>query len=127
MKRVVLPLVIVLAMLFSSVASSMSLVSSHKQKIPWPWIAIADCESGDGDGKPPYRPWWRYNVGLYDGGLNFHPTTWTMATKLYRHGSTKYRYAWQAPAIVQVRVAQRWLRATSWEQWPVCSRRVGVR
>lgn len=97
------------------------------KNIPLVWCRIADCESGDGDGKPPYRPNWRYNVGTYDGGLNFHPSTWTSATKLYGNGSRKYRYAWQAPAMVQVNVAKRWLKATSWLQWPACSAKVGVR
>lgn len=117
----------VLALLGAAPAAAHPSAPAHSPKIPWPWIAIADCESGDGDGRPPYRPNWRYNVGLYDGGLNFHPQTWSSATRLYGHGSRRYRFAWQAPALVQVKVAQRWLRATSWEQWPACSRKVGVR
>lgn len=99
---------------------------AHGPKIPQPWLALADCESGDGDGRPPYRPNWRVD-GYFDGGLQFLPSTWAAATRLYRNGSRRYRFAYEAPPIVQVRVAQRWLRATSWEQWPACSRKLGLR
>ena len=111
--------------------------------IPWPWIAIADCESGDGPraAGPPYHPKWDYHGPTYDGGLNFLYSTWDRAWELRRrdldrkHGR-KFRVtqigsasldAWRHSAIVQVRVAIDWLSRTSWSQWPVCSRAVGVR
>lgn len=98
--------------------------TAHAYRAPWPWVAIADCESGDGDGQPPYTAAWHYD-GYFDGGLQFLPSTWRDAIRLVP--GVQPGLAWQASPRVQVRVAQRWLRATSWEQWPVCSRRVGVR
>jgi len=96
-------------------------------KIPLLWLRLADCESGDGDGRPPYRPSWHYNGGSgFDGGLQFLPDTWDRAKRLYRP-ARQYRYAWQAHGATQVIVARRWLRITSWEQWPDCSRKIGVR
>ena len=92
------------------------------------WIRLADCESGDGDGRPPYRADWKHN-GYFDGGLQFLPSTWDAARRkreVYRL-AWRYAYAYQAPAWVQIAVARNWLRYTSWLQWPVCSRRIGVR
>lgn len=94
------------------------------------WIKIADCETGDGDGRAPYRATWNYNGRSgFDGGLQFLPSTWRMATKLYggRTLLKRYPYAYLAPASVQIAVAERWLHATSWRQWPACSRKLGLR
>jgi len=98
-------------------------------RAPWPWIAIADCETG-GDstpGRAPYRANWHLD-STFDGGLQFHPTTWRNASSYpdVRRIARRYTYAWQAPAWVQVAVARSWLRRTSWKQWPVCSRKAGV-
>lgn len=92
------------------------------------WIRMADCESGDGDGKPPYRASWHYN-GLHDGGLQFVPSTWNAAKRLseVRRIAAHYGYAYHAPAWVQIRVADNWRRHTSWAQWPTCSRKLGLR
>lgn len=92
------------------------------------WIRVADCESGDGDGKPPYRASWSYN-GSFDGGLQFLPSTWRLAVRLpaVRAVALRYAFAYQAPAWVQIRVAQAWLAVTSWAQWPVCSRKLRLR
>lgn len=114
---------VALALVLSSPAEASA---RHKPKIPQPWLALADCESGDGDGRPPYRPNWHIN-GYFDGGLQFLPSTWAMATRLYGNGSRRYGFAYEAPPIVQVRVAKRWLRATSWAQWPACSLKLGLR
>lgn len=85
--------------------------------IPWPWDALAECESGGN---------WAYNgPSGFDGGLQFLPSTWDSA-RLYVSGAN-YAYAWQAPAHVQVRVAQAWLARTSWAQWPACSSALGLR
>lgn len=104
-------------------------VSAHGAYTPpWPWIALADCESGDGDGRPPYHADWDYN-GYFDGGLQFLPSTWDIARRkpeVYRV-AWRYPYAYMAPAWVQVRVARNWLRYTSWAQWPACSRKLGLR
>lgn len=83
----------------------------------WPWGALASCESG---GR------WAYNGSSgYDGGLQFLPSTWNMA-KGYVPGASRYGYAWQAPASVQVAVARQWLKRTSWAQWPACARKLGL-
>jgi hypothetical protein len=90
---------------------------------PWPWNALADCESGDGTGTPPYRVTWRYD-GYHDGGYQFLPSTWRAAIRLVPGWQPSYAY--RASPQVQTRVAKRWLRATSWEQWPTCARRIGL-
>lgn len=92
------------------------------------WIRMADCESGDGDGLPPYRASWAFN-GLHDGGLQFVPSTWRAAKRLseVRSFAYRYAYAYQAPAWVQIAVADNWRRHTSWAQWPTCSRKLGLR
>jgi hypothetical protein len=83
--------------------------------ITWPWDALAECESGSR---------WGYNgPSGFDGGLQFHPGTWTTARGLV---GVRYAYAWQAPAWVQVRVAKAWLARTSWHQWPACARKLGL-
>lgn len=94
------------------------------------WIRMADCESGDGDGRWPYRATWDYNGRSgFDGGLQFLPSTWRMAKRLpeVRGFAYRYGYAYHAPAWVQIRVADNWRRYTSWAQWPACSRRLGLR
>ena len=92
------------------------------------WIRMADCESGDGDGRYPYRARWNYR-GVHHGGLQFLPSTWRAAVRLseVRGFAYRYRYAYLAPAWVQIRVADNWRRHTSWAQWPVCSRKLGLR
>jgi hypothetical protein len=114
-------------------AAGVGLVPDVEAGIPWPWIAIADCESGDGPDAagPPYHPKWDYHGGTYDGGLNFAYDTWDDAWALAVAdelvADEPSGDAWQHTAHVQVLVAKRWLKATSWAQWPVCSRVVGVR
>lgn len=101
--------------------------------IEWPWVAIADCESGDGPhaAGPPYHPNWSFHDGSYDGGLNFAYSTWDSAWHAGDFDGPKDEIpsgdAWQHSARVQVDVAKDWLKRTSWAQWPVCSRAVGVR
>jgi hypothetical protein len=94
------------------------------------WIRMADCETGDGDGRYPYRAVWSYNGRSgFDGGLQFSPSTWNDAKRLreVRGFARGYGYAYQAPASVQIRVADNWRRHTSWRQWPACSRKLGLR
>jgi len=94
------------------------------------WTRVADCETGDGDGRPPYRAVWSYNGRSgFDGGLQFHPDTWRRAKALRSVRGVAYRYsfAYLAPAWVQIRVADAWLAVTSWKQWPACSRKLGLR
>ena len=108
-------------------ARSCELAERRDRQIPWPWVAVADCETGDGDGRPPYRATWDYNGSSgFDGGLQFLPSTWVAARRLVP-GASRYAYAYEAPARVQVAVAARWLLETSWLQWPACSAKIGLR
>lgn len=94
------------------------------------WLKLADCETGDGDGRPPYRAVWDYNGRSgFDGGLQFLPSTWSMAKQLpeVRGFARRHAFAYQAPAWAQILVAQAWLKRTSWAQWPACARKLGLR
>ncbi len=78
------------------------------------WARLAECESG-GD--------WDYNGrDVFDGGLQFHPTTWS-SFRLRRHP----RFAWQATPMEQIAVARRVLAAEGWNAWPACSAALGLR
>ena len=69
------------------------------------WDAIAQCESG-GD--------WALD-STYDGGLQFHPSTW-----LGYGGGVYARYAWQASREQQIAIAQKVLAAQGPSAWPHC-------
>lgn len=90
---------------------------------PWPWIAVADCETGDSDGRPPYRVRWDYNgPSGFDASVQFHPGTWR------RHKLPAYpAYAYQATPFQQLVVAEITLSREGWKAWPACSRKVGLR
>lgn len=78
------------------------------------WARLAECESGGN---------WDYNGSdIFDGGLQFHPGTWSS----YRFRSYP-RYAWRATPIQQIRVAKRVLAAQGWDAWPACSSALGLR
>lgn len=77
------------------------------------WDCIAKYESGGN---------WASTDGMYEGGLQFLPSTWAAA------GGTRYApHAYQASKAQQVAVAESWLAKTSWNQWPQTSRRCGYR
>lgn len=69
------------------------------------WDAIAMCESGGN---------WSLD-GYYDGGLQFHPSTW-----LGYGGGTYARYAWQATREQQIAIAERVLKGQGPGAWPNC-------
>ena len=72
------------------------------------WARLAECESG-GD--------WDYNgADVFDGGLQFHPGTWSA----YRPRGHP-RYAWQATPLQQIAVARSQLQA----QLDICVLLVG--
>lgn len=78
------------------------------------WDRLAECESG---GR------WAYNGSSgFDGGLQFHPQTWS-AYRLRGYP----RFAWQAPRWKQICVALRVLWDQGWGAWPACSRKLGLR
>jgi hypothetical protein len=99
-------------------------VQAHVEaSVAWPWVAIADCESGDGDGQPPYTADWTYNgASGFDGGVQFEPDTWSS----YRRAGDP-EYAYEASPDVQLAVAERVLADQGWRAWPACSRKVGLR
>jgi hypothetical protein len=69
------------------------------------WDAIAMCESGGN---------WHID-GYYDGGLQFHPSTWL------GYGGGQYaRYAWQATREQQIAIAERVLKGQGPGAWPNC-------
>lgn len=72
-------------------------------------LSIASCESG--------RRWY-LNIGLFDGGFQFSPSTW-------RATGSKYSFAYQAPPIEQKYRAVVWASKINWSWhstagWPVC-------
>lgn len=77
------------------------------------WDRLAACESG-GD--------WSYNGSSgYDGGLQFHPDTWTA------HGGGEFApSAHQASRAEQIAVAERVLDAQGWGAWPACAAELGL-
>ena len=92
------------------VVSSPAPVSISTAPVPPPsseadWDAIAMCESGG-----------RWHLdSYYDGGLQFHPSTWL------GYGGGKYaRYAWQATREQQIAIAERVLAGQGPGAWPNC-------
>lgn len=81
------------------------------------WDALAVCESGMGG-----VPRWDYNGSSgFDGGLQFHPKTWS-AFRPQGHPE----YAWQATREQQVEVAKKVREAQGWNAWPTCARKLGL-
>ena len=78
------------------------------------WDALSLCEAGAR---------WAYNgPSGFDGGLQFHPATWSA----YRLPALP-EFAWQATRRQQIAVARRVLAEQGWQAWPVCSRKLGLR
>lgn len=101
------------------------------------WDALADCESGDRidgevvpgtarwhvgatDPEKDERPSW--SSGIYDGGLQFHPTTWDA----YRDADMP-AVAGDATREQQIEVGERVQASQGWGAWPDCSDRLGLR
>lgn len=79
------------------------------------WDRLATCESG-GD--------WSYNgPSGYDGGLQFHPGTWTSSG-----GGQFAPFAWQATREQQITIAERLLAASGgrFSAWPGCRAKLGL-
>ena len=76
------------------------------------WAALARCES---DGNPSARS----AGGRYTGAFQFSNATWQ---SLGYSGS-----AADHPYEVQVAAAQRLQARSGWDQWPRCSRQLGLR
>jgi hypothetical protein len=72
------------------------------------WDAMAMCESSQR---------WHLNVGIFDGGLQFLPSTWDA------YGGGQFaRWAWQASKLEQIVVASRVLAVQGPIAWPHCFR-----
>lgn len=80
----------------------------------WPWGKLAACESG--------RRWDYNGSSGFDGGLQFHPGTWSG----YRPRGYP-EFAYQATARQQVVVAELVLADQGWNAWPACSSKLGLR
>ena len=90
-------------------------IRRHHATVPeWPWGKLAGCESG--------RRWSYNGSSNYDGGIQFHPGTWS-SFKLPGYP----RYAWQASPRMQVLAGERVLASQGWGAWPACSRALGLR
>lgn len=77
------------------------------------WDRLAQCESGGN---------WASSVGLYEGGLQFHPSTWD------RNKPSGYPdAAYQASRAQQIQVAERVLAQQGWGAWPSCASKLGLR
>lgn len=77
------------------------------------WDRLARCESGGN---------WASSAGLYEGGLQFHPSTWD------RNKPAGYPdAAYQASREQQIHVAERVLARQGWGAWPACASSLGLR
>lgn len=94
---------------------------ARQHTVPWwPWGAIVQCEAHGN---------WQYNGDdgdIFEGGPNFHPQTWSdYHTRVPT--ARQYAHAYDAPAWVQVKVAELVLAENGWGAWPDCSSRLGLR
>jgi hypothetical protein len=77
------------------------------------WDRLAQCESGGN---------WSYDgPSGFDGGLQFHPGTWS-AYRLPGYPA----FAYQASREQQIAVAERVLASQGWGAWPACSAALGL-
>lgn len=113
---------VVAALITVSALASAGPAGAHASRYPLSvWQALSNCEAGGN---------WHDQRGGYEGGVHFAPSTWRKATRLAaaHHPGRRYpAHAYQATGGVQIEVAEVWLAHTSWGQWPVCSRKIGVR
>lgn len=82
----------------------------------WPWDAVKECET-------PGLGWDAHTGNGFEGGLQFHPRTWSA----YMLPGYPPR-AFMASREQQINVAERVLRAQGWAHgWPSCSLQLGLR
>lgn len=90
------------------------------------WDKLADCETGEwinkGEAFVQGSANWESDLGLFEGGLQFHPETWD-SYKDPNHPDSAYT----ATRKQQIFVAERVLDDQGWEAWPTCSRLLGLR
>lgn len=83
------------------------------------WDTLAECES---HGEWDYGPHSGWGSGIYHGGLQFHPETWSA----YRDAGMP-SVAYEASREQQIAVAERVLAEQGWGAWPACTRELGWR
>jgi hypothetical protein len=83
------------------------------------WDTLAECES---HGEWDYGPHSGWGNGLFEGGLQFEPSTWDA----YKDPGMP-EAAYQATREQQIVVAERVLAEQGWEAWPACSLKLGLR
>lgn len=77
------------------------------------WDRLAQCEAGGN---------WASTVGTYEGGLQFHPSTWDAYKPAGYPGA-----AYEASREQQIAVGELVLADQGWGAWPACSRKLGLR
>lgn len=82
------------------------------------WDRLAECESG---GEWTYGPHSTWGSRKYEGGLQFHPTTWDS----YKPAGYP-EAAYQASREQQIVVGERVQAAQGWGAWPACARELGL-
>lgn len=76
------------------------------------WDRVAACESSNN---------WSDTTGIYEGGLQFAPSTWEA------YGGHVYApHAYQATKAQQIAVAEKVLKSQGPGAWPVCSVKAGL-
>ena len=90
------------------------------------WDDVADCESGHWTGSGGFvegsADWASRKHRTFQGGLQFHPTTWR-----WLRDRDMPVHAADATREQQIEVAERVLARQGWKAWPVCSRKLGLR
>lgn len=91
-----------------------------QQGLPYPkhgeavWDRLAQCEAGGN--------WHNTSNPLYEGGLQFHPTTWSSS------GGSEYApHAYMATREQQITIGERVQASQGWGAWPACSAQLGLR
>lgn len=81
------------------------------------WQQLAVCESGMSG-----QPRWDYNGSSgFDGGIQFHPGTWTAFKP-----SGYPNYAWQATPYQQIQVGKLVAAQQGAGAWPSCTAKLGI-
>lgn len=81
------------------------------------WQELAVCESGMNG-----VPRWDYNGNSgFDGGIQFHPNTWTAFKD-----DTDPDYAYQASPERQIEIGKRVAAAQGAGAWPSCTAKLGI-
>lgn len=100
------------AITYTAAAATVTINAAEAQADPGAdWNSIASCESSGN---------WSIHTGLFEGGLQFLPSTW-----IANGGGQYAQHAYQATPAQQVAVAEKVLATQGIGAWPVCGRRAG--